>query len=79
MLLADRNISRLVFIKVFVDVQLQLCISTSSWSDGFSLDTVGSYGCVRCPANNMDFLVTETLSVSLANEKLSGSLKLSVD
>lgn len=38
-------------------LQLQLRVSTSSWSDAFSLDTVGSYGCVRCPANNMDFLV----------------------
>lgn len=38
--------------------QLQLCISNSSWSDAFSLDTVGSYGCVRCPANSMDYLVT---------------------
>lgn len=46
-------------------MQLQLCVSTSSWSDGFSLDTVGSYGCVRCPANNMDFLVTKDLSQRL--------------
>lgn len=38
-------------------LQLQLCISNSSWSDGFSLDTVGSYGCLRCPASNMDYLV----------------------
>lgn len=38
-------------------LQLQLRVSTSSWSDAFSMDTVGSYGCVRCPANNMDFLV----------------------
>lgn len=38
-------------------LQLQLRVSTSSWSDAFSLDTVGSYGCVRCPASNMDFLV----------------------
>lgn len=35
-----------------------MCISNSSWSDAFSLDTVGSYGCVQCPANNMDYLVT---------------------
>lgn len=44
-------------------LQLQLCVSTSSWSDGFSLDTVGSYGCVRCPANNMDFLVTRNMAL----------------
>lgn len=42
---------------LWLHLQLQLRVSTSSWSDAFSLDTVGSYGCVRCPANNMDFLV----------------------
>lgn len=48
----------LMVIKVLCSfLQLQLRVSTSSWSDPFSLDTVGSYGCVRCPANNMDFLV----------------------
>lgn len=44
------------FLFAFV-FQLQLCISNSSWSDAFSLDTVGSYGCVQCPASNMDYLV----------------------
>uniref|UniRef100_A0A3B3ZUH9 Uncharacterized protein n=1 Tax=Periophthalmus magnuspinnatus TaxID=409849 RepID=A0A3B3ZUH9_9GOBI len=43
---------------LFSKSKLQLRISTSSWSEPFSLDTVGSYGCVRCPANNMDFLVS---------------------
>nr|XP_057944344.1 intermembrane lipid transfer protein VPS13C isoform X2 [Doryrhamphus excisus] len=47
--------------------KLQLCVSTSSWSDGFSLDTVGSYGCVRCPANNMDFLVGVSIQMSTFN------------
>lgn len=42
---------------LWLHLQLQLRVSTSSWSDAFSLDTVGSYGCVRCPASNMDFLV----------------------
>ena len=37
--------------------QIQLSVSTSSLSDGFSLDTVGSYGCVRCPATSLDYLV----------------------
>ncbi|KAM9860925.1 intermembrane lipid transfer protein VPS13C [Aulostomus maculatus] len=47
--------------------KLQLSVSTSSWSDGFSLDTVGSYGCVRCPANNMDFLVGVSIQMSSFN------------
>ncbi|XP_061878990.1 intermembrane lipid transfer protein VPS13C isoform X1 [Entelurus aequoreus] len=47
--------------------KLQLCVSTSSWSDGFSLDTVGSYGCVRCPANNLDFLVGVSIQMSSFN------------
>lgn len=46
------------FLPLSLCSQLQLCISNSSWSDAFSLDTVGSYGCVQCPANNMDYLVT---------------------
>ncbi|XP_062417923.1 intermembrane lipid transfer protein VPS13C isoform X3 [Pungitius pungitius] len=49
---------------LFSKSKLQLCVSTSSWSDGFSLDTVGSYGCVRCPANNMDFLVGVSIQMS---------------
>ncbi|XP_067454112.1 intermembrane lipid transfer protein VPS13C isoform X1 [Thunnus thynnus] len=52
---------------LFSKSKLQLCISTSSWSDGFSLDTVGSYGCVRCPANNMDFLVGVSIQMSSFN------------
>ncbi|XP_039469572.1 vacuolar protein sorting-associated protein 13C isoform X4 [Oreochromis aureus] len=49
---------------MFSKCKLQLCVSTSSWSDGFSLDTVGSYGCVRCPANHMDFLVGVSIQIS---------------
>uniref|UniRef100_A0A8D3DRE7 Vacuolar protein sorting-associated protein 13C n=1 Tax=Scophthalmus maximus TaxID=52904 RepID=A0A8D3DRE7_SCOMX len=52
---------------MFSKSKIQLCISTSSWSDGFSLDTVGSYGCVRCPANNMDFLVGVSIQMSSFN------------
>ncbi|XP_067348723.1 intermembrane lipid transfer protein VPS13C isoform X2 [Channa argus] len=52
---------------LFVKNKLQLCISTSSWSEGFSLDTVGSYGCVCCPANNMDFLVGVSIQMSSFN------------
>ncbi|KAM9366322.1 intermembrane lipid transfer protein VPS13C [Symphorus nematophorus] len=52
---------------LFSKNKLQLCVSTSSWSDGFSLDTVGSYGCVRCPANNMDFLVGVSIQMSSFN------------
>ncbi|KAJ7994515.1 hypothetical protein DPEC_G00250280 [Dallia pectoralis] len=52
---------------IFSKNKLQLCVSTSSWSDGFSLDTVGSYGCVRCPGNNMDFLVGLSIQMSSFN------------
>ncbi|KAM9764616.1 LOW QUALITY PROTEIN: intermembrane lipid transfer protein VPS13C [Menidia menidia] len=52
---------------LFSRSKIQLCISTSSWSDSFSLDTVGSYGCVRCPANNMDFLVGVCIQMSSFN------------
>ncbi|KAM6980546.1 intermembrane lipid transfer protein VPS13C [Aplochiton taeniatus] len=52
---------------LFSKNKLQLCVSTSSWSDGFSLDTVGSYGCVRCPANTMDFLVGVSIQMSSFN------------
>ncbi|XP_068186348.1 intermembrane lipid transfer protein VPS13C isoform X2 [Antennarius striatus] len=52
---------------LFSKNKLQLCVSTSSWSDAFSLDTVGSYGCVRCPANNMDFLVGVSIQMSSFN------------
>ncbi|XP_075873846.1 intermembrane lipid transfer protein VPS13C isoform X3 [Nelusetta ayraudi] len=52
---------------LFSKSKLQLRVSTSSWSDAFSLDTVGSYGCVRCPANNMDFLVGVAIQMSSFN------------
>lgn len=52
---------------LFSKNKLQVSVSTSSWSDGFSLDTVGSYGCVRCPANNMDFLVGVGIQMSSFN------------
>ncbi|XP_054866363.1 intermembrane lipid transfer protein VPS13C isoform X4 [Amphiprion ocellaris] len=52
---------------LFSNSKIQLCVSTSSWSDGFSLDTVGSYGCVRCPASNMDFLVGVSIQMSSFN------------
>ncbi|XP_032413240.1 vacuolar protein sorting-associated protein 13C isoform X6 [Xiphophorus hellerii] len=52
---------------LFTKSKLQLCISTSSFSDGFSLDTVGSYGCVRCPSTNMDFLVGVSIQMSSFN------------
>ncbi|XP_072321339.1 intermembrane lipid transfer protein VPS13C isoform X2 [Eucyclogobius newberryi] len=52
---------------LFSKSKLQLRISTSSWSEPFSLDTVGSYGCVRCPDNNMDFLVGVGIQMSSFN------------
>ncbi|KAM4744636.1 intermembrane lipid transfer protein VPS13C isoform 3-T3 [Anableps anableps] len=52
---------------LFTKSKLQLCISTSSFSDGFSLDTVGSYGCVRCPSTKMDFLVGVSIQMSSFN------------
>ncbi|XP_072517256.1 intermembrane lipid transfer protein VPS13C isoform X4 [Salminus brasiliensis] len=52
---------------IFSKNKLQLCVSTSSWSDGFSLDTVGSYGCVRCPDKNMDYLVGVSIQMSSFN------------
>ncbi|XP_038824975.1 vacuolar protein sorting-associated protein 13C-like [Salvelinus namaycush] len=52
---------------IFSKNKVQLCVSTSSWSDGFSLDTVGSYGCVRCPANTMDYLVGVSIQMSSFN------------
>ncbi|XP_061592670.1 intermembrane lipid transfer protein VPS13C isoform X5 [Cololabis saira] len=52
---------------LFSKSKIQLCISTSSWSDGFSLDTVGSYGCVRCPASNMDYLLGVGIQMSSFN------------
>ncbi|NXX88954.1 VP13C protein, partial [Centropus bengalensis] len=52
---------------IFSKNKIQLCVSTSSWSSGFSLDTVGSYGCVRCSANNMDYLVGVSIKMSSFN------------
>uniref|UniRef100_A0A672UTQ7 Vacuolar protein sorting 13 homolog C n=1 Tax=Strigops habroptila TaxID=2489341 RepID=A0A672UTQ7_STRHB len=52
---------------IFSKNKIQLCISTSTWSSSFSLDTVGSYGCVRCPANNMDYLVGVSIKMSTFN------------
>ncbi|XP_051484024.1 intermembrane lipid transfer protein VPS13C isoform X2 [Apus apus] len=52
---------------IFSNNKIQLCISTSSWSSSFSLDTVGSYGCVKCSANNMDYLVGVSIKMSSFN------------
>ncbi|XP_049329631.1 intermembrane lipid transfer protein VPS13C isoform X3 [Astyanax mexicanus] len=52
---------------IFSKNKLQLCVSTSSWSEGFSLDTVGSYGCVRCPDKTMDYLVGVSIQMSSFN------------
>ncbi|KAK9971624.1 hypothetical protein ABG768_024979 [Culter alburnus] len=52
---------------LFSKNKLQLCVSTSSWSDGFSLDTVGSYGCVRCPDKAGDYLVGVSIHMSSFN------------
>ncbi|XP_042328008.1 LOW QUALITY PROTEIN: vacuolar protein sorting-associated protein 13C [Sceloporus undulatus] len=52
---------------IFSKNKIQLSISTSTWSNGFSLDTVGSYGCVKCPANYMDFLVGVSIKMSSFN------------
>ncbi|KAM3927460.1 intermembrane lipid transfer protein VPS13C isoform 2-T2 [Leptodactylus fuscus] len=52
---------------IFSKNKIQLCISTSSWSSGFSLDTVGSYGCVKCPAGKMEYLVGVNIKMSSFN------------
>ncbi|KAM8783626.1 intermembrane lipid transfer protein VPS13C isoform 3-T3 [Rhynchonycteris naso] len=52
---------------IFSKNKVQLKISTSAWSSGFSLDTVGSYGCVKCPANNMEYLVGVSIKMSSFN------------
>ncbi|XP_006275410.2 intermembrane lipid transfer protein VPS13C isoform X1 [Alligator mississippiensis] len=52
---------------IFSKNKIQLCISTSSWSSSFSLDTVGSYGCVKCPASNMDYLIGVSIKMSSFN------------
>ncbi|XP_032846095.2 vacuolar protein sorting-associated protein 13C isoform X3 [Tyto alba] len=52
---------------IFSKNKIQLCISTSTWSSSFSLDTVGSYGCVKCSSNNMDYLVGVSIKMSSFN------------
>ncbi|XP_063782573.1 intermembrane lipid transfer protein VPS13C isoform X2 [Pseudophryne corroboree] len=52
---------------IFSKNKIQLCISTSSWSSGFSLDTVGSYGCVKCPAGKLAYLVGVNIKMSSFN------------
>uniref|UniRef100_A0A5F8G8B9 Vacuolar protein sorting 13 homolog C n=1 Tax=Monodelphis domestica TaxID=13616 RepID=A0A5F8G8B9_MONDO len=52
---------------IFSKNKVQLRISTSTWSNSFSLDTVGSYGCVKCPANNMEYLVGVSIKMSSFN------------
>uniref|UniRef100_A0A670Z9M9 Vacuolar protein sorting 13 homolog C n=1 Tax=Pseudonaja textilis TaxID=8673 RepID=A0A670Z9M9_PSETE len=52
---------------IFSKNKIQLCVSTSTWSSSFSLDTVGNSGCVKCPAGNMDFLVGVTIQMSSFN------------
>uniref|UniRef100_A0A8C5P9K6 Vacuolar protein sorting 13 homolog C n=1 Tax=Leptobrachium leishanense TaxID=445787 RepID=A0A8C5P9K6_9ANUR len=52
---------------IFSKNKVQLCISTSSWSTGFSLDTVGSYGCVKCPAGKMQYLIGVNIKMSSFN------------
>ncbi|KAG7264760.1 hypothetical protein CRUP_015201 [Coryphaenoides rupestris] len=52
---------------LFSKNKIQLSVSTSSLSEGFSLDTVGSYGCVRCPANTLDYLVGVSIQMSSFN------------
>ncbi|XP_056428779.1 intermembrane lipid transfer protein VPS13C isoform X2 [Hyla sarda] len=52
---------------IFSKNKIQLCISTSSWSSGFSLDTVGSYGCVKCPADKLEYLVGVNIKMSSFN------------
>ncbi|KAG8507019.1 Vacuolar protein sorting-associated protein 13C, partial [Galemys pyrenaicus] len=52
---------------IFSKNKVQLKISTSAWSNSFSLDTVGSYGCVKCPANNMEYLVGVSIKMSSFN------------
>ncbi|XP_006741268.1 vacuolar protein sorting-associated protein 13C [Leptonychotes weddellii] len=52
---------------IFSKNKVQLKISTSAWSSGFSLDTVGSYGCVKCPASNMEYLVGVSIKMSSFN------------
>uniref|UniRef100_A0A669P5R8 Vacuolar protein sorting 13 homolog C n=1 Tax=Phasianus colchicus TaxID=9054 RepID=A0A669P5R8_PHACC len=52
---------------IFSKNKIQLSISTSTWSSSFSLDTVGSYGCVRCSAKSMEYLVGVSIKMSSFN------------
>ncbi|KAG2470896.1 VP13C protein, partial [Polypterus senegalus] len=52
---------------IFSQNKVQLRVSTSSWSSSFSMDTVGSYGCVKCPADNMEYLVGVGIQMSSFN------------
>uniref|UniRef100_A0A803Y443 Vacuolar protein sorting 13 homolog C n=1 Tax=Meleagris gallopavo TaxID=9103 RepID=A0A803Y443_MELGA len=52
---------------IFSKNKIQLSISTSTWSNSFSLDTVGSYGCVRCSAKSMEYLVGVSIKMSSFN------------
>ncbi|XP_012861807.3 vacuolar protein sorting-associated protein 13C, partial [Echinops telfairi] len=52
---------------IFRKNKVQLKISTSDWSSSFSLDTVGSYGCVKCPAGNTEYLVGVSIKMSSFN------------
>ena len=46
----------MIYIVCFVS-QVRLMISDSELSDDFSLDTVGSYGDVKCKGRYKDYLV----------------------
>ncbi|MGH0128153.1 UNVERIFIED_CONTAM: hypothetical protein FKN15_061461 [Acipenser sinensis] len=45
-------------------LEVQLMVSDSELSDEFSLDTVGSYGDVKCKARNKDYLVGVKIDAS---------------
>ncbi|XP_077569200.1 intermembrane lipid transfer protein VPS13C isoform X2 [Stigmatopora nigra] len=58
--------------------KIQMCVSNSSWSDAFSLDAVGSQGCVRCPGSNAgapDYLVG--VSIQMSSFKLTKMVTVS--
>ncbi|RXM32961.1 Vacuolar protein sorting-associated protein 13A [Acipenser ruthenus] len=50
--------------KFFQKNKVQLMVSDSELSDKFSLDTVGSYGDVKCKARNKDYLVGVKIDAS---------------
>ncbi|XP_064421924.1 intermembrane lipid transfer protein VPS13C isoform X2 [Latimeria chalumnae] len=52
---------------IFSKNKIHLRVSTSDWSSSFSLDTVGSYGCVKCPANTTEYLVGVSFKMSSFN------------